>query len=121
MREGDLLQAWAEALAPYLRPLLATATSTPARYATDPPRAWPPGCTNRRQARERLRAAGATCIGRGKSSVWVLDAAAYIAATQQRKKARPVLRLVTPLDDDEQLAEAALSDAKLRPTRRGER
>lgn len=80
--------------------------------------AWPPGCTSRRQARERIRAvAGSERVGRGRATIWRVARDAYDAHHATK---RPALRMVTAptsVDDDE-LAARVLASADLRATRK---
>ena len=81
-------------------------------YSTATRETWPPGCTSRRMARDRIRAVPEHVQeGRGRSVVWSVGRDEY----QRHHERRPALRLVLPSTTDEQIAERAI--ARMRATR----
>ncbi len=71
-------------------------------YSSEPGQ-WPPGCRNRRQARDRIRSTpGHECIGRFKATVWRVDAAAYLAHHSVRPVTRAVIPASVAASDEEQ-------------------
>jgi hypothetical protein len=75
---------------------------------------WPPGCPNRRTARDRIRAVpGHERLGDGKASVWRVGGDAYEAFY-----ARRALPIAVPIPSDEDaIAEAAIAASGMRATR----
>lgn len=74
---------------------------------------WPPRCSSRRQARDRIKATpGHVRVGTGRATTWSVSREAY--ATHHARRS-PELRLVR-VEDDEAIAARAIDAAGLRVT-----
>jgi hypothetical protein len=87
-------------------------------YSSANPASYPPGCKNRRQARERIRVVpGHERTGNGPATLWSVNAETY-RVHHARKPSAPAKLVLVPTTSDESAVEAALAVSGVRMTKR---